>query len=71
MHFGIHGLALLGFIIGAARVLVMAPMMAPMNAGPLGRWCLYVQLPPFYPMQPYCYRFISSGTLAIILPLEQ
>jgi hypothetical protein len=37
MHFGIFGLAFLGFIIGAAGVPVVAPMMAPMSAGPLGR----------------------------------
>jgi hypothetical protein len=35
MRFGIRGLALLGFI-GAGMPLV-APMMAPMSAGPLGR----------------------------------
>jgi hypothetical protein len=36
MHFGITGLALLGFI-GAAEMLLVAPMMALMSAGPLGR----------------------------------
>ena len=29
LHFGIRGLALLGFVIGAARMPVVAPMMAP------------------------------------------
>jgi hypothetical protein len=37
MHFGSRGLALLGFVIRAAGVPVVAPMMAPMSAGSLGR----------------------------------
>jgi hypothetical protein len=37
MHFGTYGLALLGLVIRAARVPVVAPMMALMSAGSLRR----------------------------------
>ena len=37
MHFGIYGLVLLGFVIGAARVPMVSPMMTLMSVGPLGR----------------------------------
>jgi hypothetical protein len=34
--------------------------------------CLYIQLPPFFPTHfLYGYRFISPGTLVILLPLVQ
>ena len=70
MHIGIRGLALLGFIIGAAGMPMVAHMMAPMSTGLLEKVMYVCTVATFMPYAALLLPVISFSTLAILLPLE-